>query len=110
MNKVLHPAMTQQYMAAYGMPFTGVFLVGAIALELLGGLSLLLGVQARWGGEYPSRFHPDYRLHLPHEFRRSNPANSVHEEFIDYRRLADGGSTWSWHYCLAFYKTLRAAI
>lgn len=48
-NKILHPGMTQQYMAAYGMPFTGVLLAGAIALELLGGLSLLLGVQARWG-------------------------------------------------------------
>lgn len=48
-NKVLHPEMTQQYMAANGMPFTGFFLVAAIAIELLGGLSLLLGVQARWG-------------------------------------------------------------
>ena len=48
-NKVLHPEMTQQYMAANGMPFTGFFLVAAIAIELLGGLSLLLGVQARLG-------------------------------------------------------------
>lgn len=48
-NKILQPAATQEYMASYGMPLTGLFLVGAIALELLGGLSLLLGYKARIG-------------------------------------------------------------
>lgn len=48
-NKILHPVMTQQYMAASGMTFTGFFLVAAIAIELIGGLSLLLGVRARLG-------------------------------------------------------------
>lgn len=48
-NKILHPADTQQYMASYGMPLTGLFLMGAIALELAGGLSVLLGYKARWG-------------------------------------------------------------
>lgn len=48
-NKILHPADTQQYMASYGMPFTGLFLMAAIALELAGGLSVLLGYKARWG-------------------------------------------------------------
>ena len=49
LNKIMDPAGTQQYMAAYGMPFTGFFLLGAIALELGGGLSLLLGYKTRWG-------------------------------------------------------------
>ena len=40
---------TQQYMASYGMPATGLLLVGAIVLELFGGLSVLLGFRARWG-------------------------------------------------------------
>ena len=40
---------TQAYMAQYGMPATGLLLVGAIALELFGGLSVLLGFRARWG-------------------------------------------------------------
>jgi len=40
---------TQQYMAAFGMPFTGFFLVCAIIFEVFGGLSLLLGFKARWG-------------------------------------------------------------
>lgn len=48
-NKILNPADTQQYMASYGMPLTGLFLLGAIALELAGGLSVLLGYKARWG-------------------------------------------------------------
>jgi putative oxidoreductase len=48
-NKVLDPAGTQMYMAAHGMPLTGLFLAAAIIFELLGGLSVLLGFRARWG-------------------------------------------------------------
>lgn len=40
---------TSAYMASVGMPLVPVFLVGAIAAEVLGGLSLILGVKARWG-------------------------------------------------------------
>ena len=48
-NKILHPVATQQYMAAHGMPLLGLFMVGAIAIELVGGLSVLLGYKVRWG-------------------------------------------------------------
>jgi putative oxidoreductase len=48
-NKILDPSGTQAYMAAYGMPLTGLFLVGAIAIEILGGLSVLLGIYPRVG-------------------------------------------------------------
>lgn len=48
-NKILHPAITQENMSAHGMPLTPVFLVAAIALEILGGLSVLLGIKTRWG-------------------------------------------------------------
>lgn len=47
--KVLHPGATREYMAAYGMPVTSLFLVTAIAVEILGGMSVLLGIKARWG-------------------------------------------------------------
>jgi putative oxidoreductase len=40
---------TQQYMASYGMPLTAVLLVGAIIVEILGGLSIILGLWARAG-------------------------------------------------------------
>ncbi|HEY9644703.1 MAG TPA: DoxX family protein [Coleofasciculaceae cyanobacterium] len=48
-NKILHPAETQAYMAAFGMPLTWLFLPAAIVLELLGGLSVLLGIYPRLG-------------------------------------------------------------
>jgi putative oxidoreductase len=37
------------YMAAKGMPFAEVLLVGAIVFEIAGGLMVLLGWHARWG-------------------------------------------------------------
>ncbi len=40
---------TVGYMEAYGMPMAQVFLVGAIVLELGGGLMVLLGWKARLG-------------------------------------------------------------
>ncbi len=41
---------TAGFMSAAGMPLVPLFLAGAIAVELLGGLSLLLGIKARVGG------------------------------------------------------------
>jgi len=40
---------TTQYMAAQGMPMPALFLVGAIAVEIFGGLSIIVGFKARWG-------------------------------------------------------------
>ena len=48
-GKLAEPAGTQQYMASFGMPATRFFLVAAIAFELVGGLSVLLGYRARIG-------------------------------------------------------------
>ena len=48
-NKILNPIATQENMSAHGMPFTSVLLVAAIALEILGGLSVILGIKPRWG-------------------------------------------------------------
>jgi putative oxidoreductase len=48
-GKILDPTSTQQYMAAHGMPATGLLLVAAIAIELGGGLSVLLGYRSRLG-------------------------------------------------------------
>ena len=46
-NKIMNPGMTQQYMAAHGMPLTSLFLIGAIAIEVGAGLALLLGAWTR---------------------------------------------------------------
>lgn len=40
---------TAGYMSAHGIPVVGFFLAAAIAIEILGGLSVLLGWQARIG-------------------------------------------------------------
>jgi putative oxidoreductase len=49
LGKIMDPSGTQQYMAAYGMPLTGLFLIGAIFCEIFGSLSILLGFKARLG-------------------------------------------------------------
>lgn len=41
-------ARTAGYMASYGMPMVEVLLVGAILIELVGGLMLAVGWKARW--------------------------------------------------------------
>ena len=41
-------AGTAGYMASKGMPFAEVLLVGAIVVELVGGIMLIVGWQARW--------------------------------------------------------------
>lgn len=48
-SKITGFESTQQYMASHGIPFTAVALVGAIAIEILGGLSIILGLWARAG-------------------------------------------------------------
>ena len=49
-GKIADPQGTQQYMAAMGITTATTFLyAGAVFVELAGGLSLLLGVWARWG-------------------------------------------------------------
>ncbi len=47
-GKVTGFAGTAAYMAAKGLPMPEVLLVGAIAVELLGGLMLIAGFKARW--------------------------------------------------------------
>ncbi len=49
-NKIADPQGTQQYMAAMGITTATTFLyAGAVVVEVAGGLSLLLGVWAKWG-------------------------------------------------------------
>lgn len=48
-DKVFDFAGTQQYMASVGIPLPGLLLPPTILIELLGGLSVLLGYKTRWG-------------------------------------------------------------
>jgi putative oxidoreductase len=47
-GKISGFAGTAAYMASKGMPFAEALLVGAIAVELIGGLMLMAGFKARW--------------------------------------------------------------
>jgi putative oxidoreductase len=47
-GKITGFAGTAAYMASKGLPFAGVLLVGAIAVEFLGGVLLVAGYKARW--------------------------------------------------------------
>lgn len=48
-NKIMGFAKTSNYMASYNFPVPDLFLVGAIFLQLGGGLLLLFGFKARVG-------------------------------------------------------------
>ena len=48
-SKITGFESTQEQMASHGMPLTALLLVGAIVIEILGGLSVLLGLWARAG-------------------------------------------------------------
>lgn len=40
---------TAQYMASYGMPYSNFFLVGAVFVELIGSITVILGFSTRLG-------------------------------------------------------------
>ena len=48
-GKITNFQGTTDYMAAHGMPVAGLLCLCAIVLEVLGGLSLVLGYFTRWG-------------------------------------------------------------
>lgn len=48
-GKIMNWAGTEQQMADHGMVMVPLFHIGALVFELVGGLSLLLGVKARCG-------------------------------------------------------------
>ena len=49
-GKFMEPEATEAYMAAKGMSMVPFFLYAAAIVEILGGLSILIGFKARWGG------------------------------------------------------------
>lgn len=49
LGKFMDYDSTAQYMASKGFTFIPFFLVSAALVELIGGLSLLLGLKVRWG-------------------------------------------------------------
>ncbi len=48
-DKFVHPTETAAYMASKGMTMVPFFLYAAACVELIGGLSLVLGYKTHWG-------------------------------------------------------------
>ena len=71
-GKAFRFQQTQQYMAAFGMPATAFFLVLAILVEILGGISVVLGYRSRWGAFILSLFLTAANLIFHKDF--SDPA------------------------------------
>jgi uncharacterized membrane protein YphA (DoxX/SURF4 family) len=49
MGKIENFQGTAQYMASFGIPYTNFFLVGAIFFELVGSMTIILGLFMRFG-------------------------------------------------------------
>lgn len=77
-GKITNFEETTRYMEIHGMPMTTLFCALAIAVESLGGISLILGYHARWGAAglagflvaATAIFHlgADQRIHLLKNF------------------------------------------
>lgn len=73
-GKITNFEGTLQFMESHGMPATNLLCVGAIAVEALGAISIILGYKSRWGAAALSAFliaatwvfhtAPDQRIQL----------------------------------------------
>jgi len=48
LQKILHFSANQQYMAMHKMPLTALLLIGAIIVEIGGGLAIFFGFKTKW--------------------------------------------------------------
>lgn len=73
-GKITNFEATVKYMESHAIPAAPLSCAGAVALEALGGISLILGYQARWGAAALAAFlvlatwifhsGPEHRIHL----------------------------------------------
>lgn len=76
---------TAAFMESKGMPLASLLLVGAIAVELLGGLSLLLGIKARWGALALFLFLIPTTL-IFHAFWGLADAQEAHQQYLAFMK------------------------
>ncbi len=77
-EKIVGFSAVAGFMAAKGMPFAEVLLVGSIVFEIAGGLMVLLGWHARWGALLLAAFIVPATL-IFHNFWAVDPAQMTNQ-------------------------------
>ena len=82
---------TSQYMAAKGMTMIPFFLSAAIVVEILGGLSILIGWKARWGALLLFLYLIPVTF-IMHDFWNADAAGKMMEQINFLKNIAiEGG-------------------
>lgn len=88
LGKITGFESTAGYMAAYGLPLTKLLLVGAIALELGGGLSILTGYKTRLGAAALVLFTIPATLIFHAFWNVADPGQAYVEQLMFLKNLA----------------------
>ncbi|MEI8125576.1 MAG: DoxX family protein [Parachlamydiaceae bacterium] len=86
-SKVIFFDQTSQYMLAKGMTLVPVFLIGAAIVELVGGLSILLGYKIRFGASILILFLIPTTL-IFHSFWNATGMEQMIEQIMFLKNLA----------------------
>jgi putative oxidoreductase len=86
-NKFINFQATAAYMASTGIGFTSFFLTVAALIEIIGGLSLILGYKTRWGAALLAFFLIPVTLTM-HDFWNVPPAEYQNQMNNFFKNLA----------------------
>jgi len=86
-SKIIFYDQTAQYMASKGMTMVPIFLIGAAIVELVGGLSLVLGYKTRFGAAILLLFLIPTTL-IFHDFWNATGAEAVVQQINFLKNLA----------------------
>jgi putative oxidoreductase len=94
LGKFVDYPTTAAYMASKGMTLIPVFLYGAGLIELIGGLSILLGFMARWGAALLMVYLIPVTFIFHSFWNVSVPAMATIEMIMFMKNLAIFGGLW----------------
>lgn len=90
-SKITHFDTTAQFMAAHGVTLVPFFLIAAIVIEIIGGLSILLGWKLRWGAALLFIYLIPVTL-IMHDFWYADAASRMEQQINFLKNLAiEGG-------------------
>lgn len=86
-GKLIDYDQTAQYMAAHGLTYVPFFLIGAVIVELVGGLCILLGYKTRFGAAILLLFLIPTTL-IFHNFWAADAAAKTMQQIMFLKNLA----------------------